>query len=164
MVMVMILVIRRCRMASWRDSCSAIAAVAALGLASCTGGTETTVQPGLTPSPSGSSDDPGADQCQAVPPGHFPSGAAPGEPLATGDQHFVWGAGRDRVAQQVGNPLGIGKNWPQRVNFRDGQARLVPIGDPGQIAFVFTVDGCTYTTWVGPGLTLGEAKDYISTY
>ena len=41
---------------------------------------------------------------------------------------------------------------------------LVPIGDPGQIAFVFTVERCTYTTWIGPGFTMDEAETYISTY
>jgi hypothetical protein len=50
------------------------------------------------------------------------------------------------------------------VAFRGGEARIVPIGDPGQIAFVFTVNRCTYTTWVGPGLSMGEAQTYISTY
>jgi hypothetical protein len=79
-------------------------------------------------------------------------------------ERFLWGSGVDRIAQTVGNPLEVGKHWPQRVAFRDREALLVPIGDPGQVAFVFTLDGCTYTTWIAPGHSLQEAREYISTY
>lgn len=148
-------------MTSWKFCCVLIVAV--LGLFSCSGNEETKTEPRLTPSASASSDKPSASRCDAVPPDSLPSGATPGETQASRGG-FAWGAGRDRIAQQVGNPLRIGKGWPQRVAFRGDEAMLVPIGDPGQIAFVFTLDRCTYTTWIGPGLTMGEAETYIATY
>ncbi len=40
----------------------------------------------------------------------------------------------------------------------------MPIGDPGQIAFMFNKDGCTYTTWIAPGITLNDARQHISSY
>ena len=148
-------------MASWKFCFVLIVAV--LGLSSCSGDEETKAEPRPTPSVLASSDKTSASRCDAVPPDLLPSGATPGE-TQTSPRGFAWGAGRDRVAQQVGNPLRTGKNWPQRVAFRGGEAMLVPIGDPGQIAFVFTVERCTYTTWIGPGFTMDEAETYISTY
>lgn len=138
-------------------------AVLVVGLSSCSGDGGTEAQSGPIHSASAPSDEPTADRCDAVPPTSLPSGATPGE-ADRGQEGFAWGTGLDRVVQQVGNPLNIRKNWRQRVAFRGGEAMLVPIGDPGQIAFVFTMNRCTYTTWIGPGLTMGEAETYISTY
>jgi hypothetical protein len=70
-----------------------------------------------------------------------------------------------RTVQQVGgNPLGVSNDWPEHVDFRDTQAVLGPIGDPGMIAFVFETDGCPYTTWIGPGIPVADAREYILSY
>lgn len=107
----------------------------------------------------------GGSRCQAVPPSRLPDGTDAEEAQTQPHQRFVWGRGQNRVTQQVGgNPLNIPKNWEQRVAFRGTEANLVPIGDPGEIAFVFDLDGCTYTTWIGPGLSLAAATAYISSY
>lgn len=150
-------------MASYRI-CSA-AAVVAMGLSSCTGDEGTKVQPRPAPSASVSvsPDSPTSNRCKPVPPNSLPSGATPDQAERSRGA-FAWGGGQDRVTQRVGNPLHIDKDWPQRVAFRDREAMLVPIGDPGEIAFVFTVGGCTYTTWLGSGFTMDEAETYISTY
>lgn len=120
-------------------------AVAVLGLTACTGDTQVAAEPLATPPASPSSGAAEAERCDAVPPTVLPSGAATGDTQTT-RRGFAWGTGRDRVEQTVGNPLEIGEDWPQRVAFRGDEAMLVPIGDPGQIAVVFTVNRCTYTT------------------
>jgi hypothetical protein len=140
-----------------------MAVAAVLGLSSCASKEETQTDTAPRTTSASPSDSPSESRCDPVPPRSLPSGAAPGQ-AHTSQKGFVWGAGPNRVVQQVGNPLQIQGDWPQRVAFRDGEAMLVPIGDPGQIAFVFKVDGCTYTTWIGPGFTTGEAQAYISAY
>jgi hypothetical protein len=151
-------------MASWIASFVAASVIGTLGLNACTSEADSEAKSQVTRTPAEDSST-AASTCEAVPPQRLPSGAAAGAPQPRGDQQFVWGDGRDQVIQQVGgNPLGVAKNWPQRVEFRDTQALVVPIGDPGQIAFMFTLDGCTYTTWIGPGITLADAQDYISSY
>lgn len=134
-----------------------------LGVAACSSDAKPEAVPPTAPTETRVS--PSAATCQPVPPERLPSGAAVGSVQERGDRKFVWGSQRDQVVQQVGgNPLGVSTDWPERVDFRDTQALLVPIGDPGQIAFVFETDGCTYTTWIGPGITVADAREYISSY
>ncbi len=137
--------------------------VAAFGFAGCSSDAEPEAVPQSAPPATRAS--PSTATCEPVPPQRLPSGAAAGTAQSQGDRRFIWGRDSDEVVQQVGgNPLGVSTDWPQRVDFRDAQALLVPIGDPGQIAFVFETDGCTYTTWLAPGFTVDEAREYISSY
>lgn len=108
------------------------------------------------------------DTCSPVPPRRLPSGTSPGKsrPFTSdyGDA-LAWGRGDDRVVQLPGaNPLGLGENWPKQVAFRTTRARVTGIGDPGEIAFVFAIGACTYTNWIGPGVSMSDAETYIPTF
>ena len=104
-------------------------------------------------------------RCEPVAPRILPSGAPTGAAQEIGQRTVAWGADQDRVVQRIGgSPLGDLTDWPQSVTLRDTEALVVPIGDPGQIAFVFTMNDCSYTTWIGPGITLRAARQYASSY
>ncbi len=49
---------------------------------------------------------------------------------------------------------------------RGDPAIAIPVGDPpvGQITIGWSSNGCDYTVWVGPGLTLEEAIAYAQRY
>ena len=150
-------------MVTWTAPHAAICGIGVLGFAACTTGTPEAESGVTSAQPSESPSDVAA--CEAVAPQRLPGGAQVGAAQAEGGRRFTWGDGSAQVVQQVGgNPLGVPKDWSQRVSFRDTEALVVPIGDPGQIAFMFTLNGCTYTTWIGPGTTLADARDYISSY
>ena len=109
--------------------------------------------------------------CLPVAPRELPDGAPAGgtREMVSGQEtvhQFSWGNGKNAVTQQAGNPLRIPKDLStnQQAPLRDTTARLIPIGDPGQIAFVFTIDGCTYTNWIGPGIDIAAALDYVTRY
>ena len=108
------------------------------------------------------------ETCEPVPPRQLPSGAASGEarPVTTDDGDAVaWGRGEDRVVQLPGDdPLELDADWPNQVAFRGTRARVSAIGDPGQIAFVFELDSCTYTNWIGPGISMRAAERFISVW
>ncbi|TQM26967.1 hypothetical protein [Microcella putealis] len=97
--------------------------------------------------------------------------AAPSETDDAGAaSRFEWGDGPDRVAQAVGSDARVAAGegyddvsaWPESSVVRvDGEPRLVlPVGDPGQIQIHFVVGDCYYVNWVGPGLSIDEARDY----
>ncbi|CAI9418164.1 META domain-containing protein [Nocardioides sp. T2.26MG-1] len=111
--------------------------------------------------------------CLPVAPRELPDGAPAGRSReivsVTGQEtvrQFSWGNGKNTVTQQAGNPLRVPEDLSQaqQAPMRDTTARLIPIGDPGQIAFVFTIEGCTYTNWIGPGIDMVAARDYVTRY
>jgi hypothetical protein len=108
------------------------------------------------------------DGCDPVPPRQLPSGAGPGEarPLASDyGEALAWGKGEDRVVQLAGaNPLGLEESRTNQVAFRSTRAHVTAIGDPGQIAFVFRLNDCIYTNWIGPDISMTDAEAYISTF
>lgn len=108
--------------------------------------------------------DRGSDEsCSSLAPSRLQDGSQAGEPR-TEEDLIVWGTGSNQVAQMVGNPLSIADSWASRTEFRGSEALFATVGDPGQIAFFFVVDGCEYTTWVGPGISVREARTYFRTY
>lgn len=38
----------------------------------------------------------------------------------------------------------------------------MPVGDPGEIQIHVIIEDCYYLLWVGPGLTIEEARDYAA--
>lgn len=145
--------------------------LAVLPAMGCTSSNDPDGQESTRPAASASSSaagEPAADTCDPVPPRQLPSGAAPGEarPFASdyGDA-LAWGKGADRLVQLPGaNPLELGKDWPKEVPLRGSHARVTAIGDPGQVAFVFALNECVYTNWLGPGISMDDAETYISAF
>lgn len=131
-------------------------------------------EPTGTPDASASLD----DECEVIAPAELPSGEPAGDTASfeTDDpgaaSHFEWGEGPDRVVQAVGSDAraaaGEGFDdvsaWPESSVVRvDGEPRLVlPVGDPGQIQIHFVVGDCYYVNWVGPGMSIDEARDYAA--
>jgi len=95
----------------------------------------------------------------------LPSGAGSGEaPRFASDygDALAWGKGDDRVVQRPGaNPLELGEDWPNQVALRGTRARVTAIGDSGEIAFVFTLNECIYTNWIGPSISMNNAETYL---
>ena len=111
--------------------------------------------------------------CQPLPPSSLPSGAATGAPRTVeveGRWLVTWSAGDEQVVQAVdiggaeGSKLDADHGLEAAV--RGQAARVVAIGDPpiSQVAIHWSVGPCSYTTWVGPGLTLDEAIAYAGRY
>ena len=111
--------------------------------------------------------------CQPLAPRSLPSGAAPGAPRTVqveGRWQVTWSAGDEEVIQALdiagaeGSQLDADDGLEAAV--RGQAARVVAIGDPpiSQIAIQWSVGPCSYTTWIGPGLTLEEAIAYAGRY
>lgn len=116
---------------------------------------------------------PGA--CQPVAPLALPSGAPPGPPRVEeidGTWHLTWSLGAEEVTQAVeikGNtqaPAGLDPDAPPNAVVRGRPASVIPIGDPpvSQIAIAWSVGDCSYTVWIGPGLTVDDAIEYAGRY
>lgn len=101
--------------------------------------------------------------CGRLAPSRLPNGSEPGQPRFAEDL-VVWGTGTNQVAQKVGNPLDLTEDWASRTEFRGGEALFATVGDPGQIAFFFMVGRCEYTTWLGPGVSVRDARTYFRTF
>ena len=147
--------------------------------AGCSPNTSSETPPGAGDSPGRESPDSAArEECAIVAPAELPSGAPVGDPRPVeGDEadsgdRVQWGEGLDRVVQAVGadarTAAGEGNddvdNWPESAVVRvDGAPRLVmPVGDPGEIQIHVIIENCYYLHWVGPGLTIEEARDYAA--
>lgn len=88
------------------------------------------------------------------------------------EPRVAWGNGDDQVSQAVG--VNRSAEWfpnlpaddPQRTAVRGDPAIAIPVGDPpvGQITIGWSSNGCDYTVWVEPGLTLDEAIAYAQRY
>lgn len=116
---------------------------------------------------------PGA--CQPVAPRILPSGAPPGPHRVEeidGTWQVTWSLGAEQVTQAAGMmgngqaPARLDPEAPPNAVVRGQPASVIPIGDPpvSQIAIEWSVGECWYTVWVGPGLTLDEAKEYAERY
>jgi hypothetical protein len=119
----------------------------------------------------------GQDSCEPVVPRQLPSGAAPAEGVSEvreGVQYVTWGVGDDQTTQAVGvfavtrpsefDDLPIDSD--QRVEVRGADALVIPVGDPpvSEIYFMWELDGCPYSVWIGPGLELAEAIAYAGRF
>ena len=84
----------------------------------------------------------------------------------------TWSLGTEEVTQAVAMmdngqaPIGIDPDGAPNARVRGRPASVIPIGDApvSQIAIVWSVGDCTYTVWVGPGLTVDEAIEYAGRY
>jgi hypothetical protein len=112
--------------------------------------------------------------CQPVAPRTLLSGALPGPPRVEeidGTWHLSWSLGAEEVTQAMeikGNAqaLGLDPDAAPSAVVRGQPASVIPIGDApvSQIAIVWSVGDCSYTVWVGPGLTVDEAIEYAGRY
>ena len=116
---------------------------------------------------------PGA--CQPIVPRSMPSGALPGPPRVEeidGTWQVTWSLGVEEVTQAVGRmgngqaPAGLRPDAAPNAVVRGRPASVIPIGDApvSQVAIAWSVGECSYTVWVGPGLTLDEAMEYAGRY
>lgn len=132
-------------------------------LAACAGEPDAPIGPRRsTGGPVVSSDD---VVCAVLTPRQLPDGRPPGTARWRSPHLAEWGVGANRVAERIGgNPLEIPASWPSRTRLRHGEAALVPIGDPGQIALVFSIGTCRYTVWIGPGIGIAEAQRFAARF
>ncbi len=105
-----------------------------------------------------------------VAPRELPSGATPGDARSRPGSYGrvrEWGNGRDRISLLPEIPRDFAFDLDevpatQLVQVRGSRGAAIPIGDgaTGQIVVTWRDDGCSFTLWVGPGLSLRDVREY----
>lgn len=110
-----------------------------------------------------------ARDCQPVVPSALPSGAQPGlatEGVSGGAKQVTWGQGRDRVDLRIG--LSYYAEGADALlaepRVRGEPAIVYRIVDDSSVAFTWTSQGCTYTVFPAPDLTVDEIAAYAGRY
>jgi hypothetical protein len=170
------------RRRSWTTAVSAAAVVLfAIGTAAI--GSQLVATPGPSPSAEPSTPSSGATAsptatstgptCDVVAPRQLPSGGEPGTMRRIEGEIvpiWEWGAGDETVRLAANHPAFSGPEFPPPQMFdavvRGNQAAIQTVGDTelSEITLTWMEGPCTYTLWVGPGLSVQEAQDYGSRY
>ena len=107
--------------------------------------------------------------CQPVVPTVLPSGAQPGvgtEGVSGGAKQVTWGQGRDLVDLRIGLSYYAEGGDPllAETRVRGEPAIVYEVFNDSGTAFTWTSQGCTYTVFPAPDMTVDEVVDYAGRY
>lgn len=131
-----------------------------------------TLRPTSDPSASPSAT-PAPPACAPVAPRELPNGDPPGtmrDVVGELGPTWEWGAGDNMVILAANHPSFSGSEFPPPEMFdavvRGNPAAVQTIGDSelSTITLTWMEGPCTYTIWVGPGLSVEEAREYGARY